>query len=101
MLPPLLGKYGNLRTLRYLAITQLGLSFAVLPFIRGRLPESRIPDANARIHTSAVGPRSYLGQMTFWVILLATLVQGLAYFVPILWLPSELRFASFQLTYSD
>lgn len=58
-----------------------------LPFIRGRLPLSRVQGPNARAHSTSDAGHVYLKNKTFWFIVLATLLQGLAYFIPILWLP--------------
>ena len=88
ILPPLLNKYGIPKTLRFLGIAQVIILVIILPFIRGRLPESRVhgPDARGRSASGTPG-QVYLKNKIFWFILLATLLQGLAYFIPILWLP--------------
>lgn len=88
ILPPLLNKYGIPKTLRFLGIAQGIILVIILPFIRGRLPESRVhgPDARGRSTSGAPG-QVYFHNKIFWFIILATLLQGLAYFIPILWLP--------------
>lgn len=98
VLPPLLSKYGSSLTLRYLSIVQLCLSAIAVPLIKGRLPANRASAVNIQAHRTATISRSYVKDWTFWVILVATLVQGLAYFVPILWLPSKSIFTSQRAT---
>ena len=84
ILPSIIDKYGIARTLRFYAIINSSVLALMLPFIRGRLPE-----------TSAIGPSRprmnnffWIKDKTFWVINVANTLQGLAYFVPLLWLPS-------------
>ena len=55
----------------------------VLPYMKGRLP--------ARVYGPA--PRSsnrdWLRNPSFWLYTVVNLIQGFAYFMPIVWLPSE------------
>lgn len=69
----------------------LGLLAPVLPFLRPRLPESRIhgPSPGAR-EGSEQGRRSWAMEPTFLLAVLANTVQGFAYFIPLLWLPCTL-----------
>ncbi|KAI0345863.1 MFS general substrate transporter [Trametopsis cervina] len=88
ILPPLMQRFGTSKTLRYLSIAEGALLVCALPFVRGRLPESRVNGPNTRLRSSTQPTRSYITNKSFLIILFATLVQGLAYFVPLLWLPA-------------
>ena len=87
ILPTLLEKYGSARTLRGLSVAEALLLCFSLPFIKGRLPEARVhgpgPRSNGNRHflTAFREPRLLF-------VLCANTMQGLAYFVPMLWLPS-------------
>lgn len=87
ILPTLLDKYGSSKTLRYLSIVETVLLVMVLPFVKGRLPESRVRPPTTRTRQDTASNRAYLKNRTFWVMNAITTIQGLAYFVPILWLP--------------
>ena len=75
--------YGAPRTLRYFAVAMAAMLLPVLPYIKGRLP--------ARVYGPA--PRSsnrdWLRNPSFWLYTVVNLIQGFAYFMPIVWLPSE------------
>ncbi|KAJ4473672.1 major facilitator superfamily domain-containing protein [Lentinula aciculospora] len=86
ILPPLLSAYGPSKTLRILSIAIVLLILPFLPFIKGRLPESR---------TRAMGPTprgrgdtEWTKSVSFWVLVVANTLQGFGYFVPIVWLPT-------------
>ncbi|KAF7348227.1 hypothetical protein MSAN_01776300 [Mycena sanguinolenta] len=84
VLPPLITKYGSPKTLRILGITVAILLFLLLPLVKGRLPQTR-----ARIHGPAPrGARDWMKHTSFWVFLTVNTLQGLAYFVPIIYLPT-------------
>ncbi|KAJ6508307.1 major facilitator superfamily domain-containing protein [Mycena sanguinolenta] len=84
VLPPLISKYGSSKTLRILGITVAILLFLLLPLVKGRLPQTR-----ARIHGPAPrGARDWMKHKLFWVFLTVNTLQGLAYFVPIIYLPT-------------
>lgn len=87
ILPPLLNKYSTPRILRSLGITEGIMLLFALPFIRGRLPETRVQGPTARARQTTASSRVYTRSTSFWIIILATLLQGLAYFIPLLWLP--------------
>ena len=72
----------------------------ILPFIRARLPETRGRANNARQHLTANATKAFIKDRAFWVVLLATLAQGLAYFIPILWLPSASEYLFHSSTFS-
>ncbi|KAJ3745449.1 major facilitator superfamily domain-containing protein [Lentinula detonsa] len=86
ILPPLLSSYGPPKTLRILSIAIVLLVVPLLPFIKGRLPESR---------NRAMGPSprgrgdvEWKKSVSFWVLVVANTFQGFGYFVPIVWLPT-------------
>ena len=85
VLPVLLQKYGNATTLRALAVVELIALLVSMPFVRGRLPEARVHGPAARAPAS----RSWLKDRALIFVVAANTLQGLAYFVPVLWLPSE------------
>ncbi|GJE99307.1 MFS general substrate transporter [Phanerochaete sordida] len=99
ILPPLVDKHGSAKILRYYSIVCLGLLTLILPFVRGRLPEARMVHGpvNPRAFAVTQNRLFWLKDKTFWVINVANTLQGLAYFVPLLWLPtyaSSLRLSS-------
>ncbi|KAL1671781.1 major facilitator superfamily domain-containing protein [Schizophyllum commune] len=91
--PRIIAKYGAPRTLRYFAVAMAAMLLPVLPYIKGRLP--------ARVYGPA--PRSsnrdWLRNPSFWLYTVVNLIQGFAYFMPIVWLPtfaSDLSLDSLQ-----
>ncbi|KII87272.1 hypothetical protein PLICRDRAFT_42920 [Plicaturopsis crispa FD-325 SS-3] len=93
VLPPLLAKFGPAKTLRYLSFAVTGLLLPLLPFVKGRLPMSRVQGRAARSSTE------WSRNRTFWMLILANTMQGLGYFIPIVWLPtfaSELHIGEFK-----
>ncbi|KAJ7474205.1 MFS general substrate transporter [Mycena latifolia] len=87
VLPLLISKYGSSKTLRILAIAIATLLLPLLPFVKGRLPETRV-----RIHgpapRGAPGSQDWMKHKAFWVFLTVNTLQGFAYFVPIIYLPT-------------
>ncbi|KAJ7163485.1 major facilitator superfamily domain-containing protein [Mycena crocata] len=87
VLPALISKYGSSKTLRIVAIGIAILLFPLLPFVKGRLPQTR-----ARIHgpapRGASGPHDWMKHKAFWIFLAVNTLQGFAYFVPIVYLPT-------------
>ncbi|KIJ64420.1 hypothetical protein HYDPIDRAFT_181709 [Hydnomerulius pinastri MD-312] len=83
VIPRLLNRYGISMALRILSFALIGSLLPFLPFIKGRLPESRVHGPIAR-------PRdvSWLKSTAFWVVVVANTLQGFAYFVPLVWLPT-------------
>ncbi|VDB91914.1 unnamed protein product [Peniophora sp. CBMAI 1063] len=67
ILPPLITSYGSAVTLRYLP----------------RLPESRVQGPSRREESQA-----WMKDWRFWALLLINTLQGLAYFVPLVYLPT-------------
>ncbi|KAJ3549518.1 hypothetical protein NM688_g5169 [Phlebia brevispora] len=84
MLPSLLSEHGSAKTLRYLSIVELGVLCITLPFIKARLPESKVHGPPAR----AAASRVWMKDSRLLFVLSASTLQGLGYFVPILWLPT-------------
>ncbi|KAJ3490665.1 hypothetical protein NLI96_g1266 [Meripilus lineatus] len=86
ILPQFITKFGAAKTLRYLAVAKLIMLTLTLPFIRPRLPVARVHGPSARSR----GDRSWLKEKTLWLMIFANTLQGIAYFVPVVWLPSTL-----------
>lgn len=70
-------------TLRLLSLAILVLAAPTLQFVKGRLPETRIRGPAPRNTNNF-----WLRDRTFWVLIVANTIQGFAYFVPIIWLPT-------------
>jgi len=87
VLPPLISKYGSSKTLRILAIAVAILLFPLLPFLKGRLPQTRV-HIHGPAPRGATGPRDWMKQKSFWIFLAVNTLQGFAYFVPIVYLPT-------------
>ncbi|KAJ7262905.1 hypothetical protein C8J57DRAFT_1630657 [Mycena rebaudengoi] len=84
-LPSLISKHGSSKTLRILAIS-IGTASLLC---EGEA--SSKPSANPRpIPRGGPGLRIWVRQATFWLIIAVNTLQGFAYFVPIVDLPSEL-----------
>ncbi|KAH7909233.1 MFS general substrate transporter [Hygrophoropsis aurantiaca] len=83
VLPGLLSKFGPAKALRILSVIFIGALLPFLPFIKGRLPESRV-------HGRRLRPidRPWTRSASFWLLITANTVQGFGYFVPIVWLPT-------------
>ncbi|KAG8691385.1 hypothetical protein FRC11_004498 [Ceratobasidium sp. 423] len=82
VLPSIIRPRGTSSTLRYLSIAVFVLLSAVLPFIRPRLPEDRV-----RYIARSSGTR-WSTNKSFWLLLCVTVLQGFAYFLPIIYLPT-------------
>ncbi|THH12102.1 hypothetical protein EW146_g7814 [Bondarzewia mesenterica] len=84
LLPPLLKSYGPYKTLRILSVGILLLLLLCLVLIKPRLPENRVRGPGRRTEPSAVWLRSW----SWWILVVANTVQGFAFFVPMLWVPT-------------
>ncbi|KAF7358948.1 MFS general substrate transporter [Mycena sanguinolenta] len=86
ILPQLISKYGPSKTLRLLGIATGILLLLVLPFVKGRVPQTQV-------HTLllASGTRSWMKHKSFWIFLAANTLQGFGFFVPIVYLPTFAR----------
>ncbi|KAJ7160123.1 MFS general substrate transporter [Mycena filopes] len=87
VLPQLISKYGSSKTLRILAIAILVILLPLLPFVKGRLPHTR-----ARAHgpaaRGAARSREWMKHKPFLIFLIVNTLHGLAFFVPIVYLPT-------------
>lgn len=103
LLPGLLEKYGRGLTLRILSFVTAFLIILVLPFLKPRLPEGQVRGprpGSSRAHRedeASNAPSSIRGGLAGWLLvsdipfqlsILATTVQALAYYLPVLYLPS-------------
>lgn len=77
----LLQKYGYRTTLRALAVGIALLTGPLIPFLRGRLPPAE-RSVLARTNWS------FLKKPLFWIYGTSTLIQGLGFFFPAIYLPS-------------
>lgn len=84
IIPPLLDSYGPYKTLRILSIAILLLLIVSLMLIKPRLPENRIRGPGPRTDPSSVWLKSW----SWWGLMLANTIQGFAFFVPMLWVPT-------------
>ncbi|KAI5122774.1 hypothetical protein M0805_000118 [Coniferiporia weirii] len=88
ILPRLISSYGTSKTLRILSIAILVIVLPAMPFLRPRLPESRVHAPEVRSTTDLRWRWSWIKDPVFMTYLLANTIQGLAYFLPFLWLPT-------------
>lgn len=77
----LLQKYGYPTTLRAIAVGLFVLTGPLIPFLKGRLPESEISTAGRT-------DWSFFKVPLFWVYSVSNLAMGLGYFFPSLYIPS-------------
>ncbi|KAH7339597.1 major facilitator superfamily domain-containing protein [Rhizoctonia solani] len=82
VLPSVIKPHGTSSTLRYLSIAVFVLLSTVLPFIQPRLPEDRIR------HISMNSRTKWSINKSFWLLICVTALQGFAYFLPIVYLPT-------------
>ncbi|CCO27106.1 hypothetical protein BN14_01140 [Rhizoctonia solani AG-1 IB] len=82
VLPYVIRPHGTSLTLRYLSVIVFALLSATLPFIRPRLPEDRIRHMAMRSRTK------WSTNKSFWLLVCVTTLQGFAYFLPIVYLPT-------------
>jgi MFS family permease len=87
----LLQRYGHKVTLRVIAIGMTILTLPLLPFLKGRLP----PAARS---TMARTNWVFLKRPLFYIFCVSTLVQGLGFFFPSLYLPSYATASSLSST---
>ncbi|KAA1476049.1 MFS general substrate transporter [Dentipellis sp. KUC8613] len=83
ILPPLIRAHGASITLRILSIALFILLLPALPFMRPRLPASRVHGPGRRS-----GRRAWLKDRSWWALVVCNTVQGFGHFVPQLWLPT-------------
>ncbi|KAJ1304561.1 hypothetical protein OPQ81_005702 [Rhizoctonia solani] len=82
VLPSIIRPHGTASTLRYLSIAVFVILSAILPFIRPRLPEDRIR------HIAATSRTKWSTNKSFWLLICVTTLQGFAYFLPVVYLPT-------------
>ncbi|KAJ7213893.1 MFS general substrate transporter [Mycena pura] len=88
LLPPLIATRGLSQALRILSIVVGGFLFPLLPFVRARLPLTRVRVYKLAPRHGASGARDWVRNENFWILLTVNTVQGFAYFVPIIYLPT-------------
>ncbi|TDL22145.1 MFS general substrate transporter [Rickenella mellea] len=81
--PRLISRYGPSKALRILSVAFLCLILPTVPFLRPRLPQARVQGPRSRGSN-----KSWLKDRSFLLVIFANTLQGLAYFVPIVWLPT-------------
>ena len=84
ILPALISRFGIKTTTRIYSIALAICLFPVLPFMKARLPESRVHGPAPR----SSGTRTWMTDRTFWFFIAINTLQGFAHFVPLTWLPS-------------
>lgn len=92
IIPNLINAYGVGTTLRILSVSIVVIILPSLPFLRPRLPEGRVHASETRPRAEAeerVKKMEVLKNPNFIFGITANTLQGLAYFVPLLWLPSK------------
>ncbi|PVG01317.1 MFS general substrate transporter [Serendipita vermifera] len=85
VLPSIIEKHGISKTLRMLAIVFSAMLLPLLPFMRGRLPPSKVTVPPTR---SGEGSKTWMKHRNFHFLMLINTLQGLGYFVPLVWLPT-------------
>lgn len=84
IIPLLISRYGIETTIRIYAVALVVCLVPVLPFMKARLPESRVHGPARR---SASIPQ-WLRNRDFWFFVSINTLQGFGHFVPLIWLPS-------------
>lgn len=86
-LPYMLRTFGPFKSLRILSIVLVVLIAPIMPFMRPRLPELRVrpPHSSAQISQR----NKWTHNKPFRLAMAANTLQGFAFFIPILWLPSQ------------
>ncbi|KAI5120398.1 hypothetical protein M0805_000177 [Coniferiporia weirii] len=87
-LPRLVNSFGPSKTLRILSFVVLGLIAPILPFIRPRLPENRVHARDSRQENGLGSRLAWMKNPVLMVYVFANTLQGFAYFLPLLWLPT-------------
>ena len=83
ILPPLIERFGVMKTTRAYAICILICLVPALPLMKARLPESRVHGPAPRSSN-----RKWLRNSNFWFFIAMNTIQSLGYFIPTTWLPS-------------
>ncbi|KAJ7644475.1 MFS general substrate transporter [Roridomyces roridus] len=85
-LPPLISRYGISKTMRILSVSVAILLLPLLPLMRGRLPLSRVNVQGPA--PRGLRPQDWMKNKAFLLYLAVNTLQGFAYFVPIIYLPT-------------
>ena len=80
--PKLIAKYGKTTTIRIYAIAIAVALIPVLPFVKARIPETRVHGPVRR------STPKWLRNRHFWFFMSINMIQGFGHFVPLIWLPS-------------
>ncbi|GJE94721.1 MFS general substrate transporter [Phanerochaete sordida] len=83
IMPALISRFGIMVTTRIYAIALLVCLLPALPFMKARLPETRVHGPAPRSH-----PRPWMRDRAFWFFITINTLQGFAHFVPLTWLPT-------------
>lgn len=86
LLAPMIHAIGLPWTFRALSIALFGLITPSLRFMKGRLPDSSVCGIASQNSNTA-----WMKNPSVWLLMAANTVQGFAYFIPIIWLPSTLH----------
>lgn len=84
ILPALISRFGIMVTTRIYAVALAVCLTPALPFMKARLPESRVHGPAPRSGSA----RSWTRDTKFWFFITINTLQGFAHFVPLTWLPS-------------
>ncbi|KAJ7646869.1 MFS general substrate transporter [Roridomyces roridus] len=87
IMPRLISHYGTSLTLRIWSISTAIFMVPLLPFIKGRLPSSRV-HVHGPLPRGTSTSQSWMKNRLFLLFLAANTIQGFAYFVPIVYLPT-------------
>ncbi|KAK0441694.1 MFS general substrate transporter [Armillaria borealis] len=83
VLPTLISHHGSAKALRIISVVLTTVLIPIVALVKPRLPESR-----NRAQVTPPRSRDWMNSPTFWVLLAVNTVQGLGYFVPVVWLPT-------------
>ncbi|KAK0462091.1 major facilitator superfamily domain-containing protein [Desarmillaria tabescens] len=83
VLPTLISRHGSAKALRIISVVLTTVLIPIVALVKPRLPESR-----NRAQVTPPRSRDWMNSPTFWVLLAVNTVQGLGYFVPVVWLPT-------------
>ncbi|KAH8806602.1 MFS general substrate transporter [Flagelloscypha sp. PMI_526] len=92
LFPALIARTGPEMALRYIAIAMACITIPVIPFLKGRLPETKaqirrpVPRGSGRTQMERL--KKWMSGPTFWFVMAMNFAQGFGYFVPLLYLPT-------------
>ncbi|KAI0092569.1 major facilitator superfamily domain-containing protein [Irpex rosettiformis] len=94
ILPPLIARYGILKTTRAYAICLLVCLIPTLPLMKARLPEARVHGPSPRSSNA----RRWLYNKNFWFFMIMNTFQSLGHHIPTTWLPTYASSAGLNTT---